>query len=170
MSLQIGWQIFFETFGLQASSAVNSLKLPSGNYTPTLWLHRAKMFVAIKGHCPRAISLTKREHICYQEVADQTGFPLICVKGLPQPYRYTVRLFAPRDKAHKYPKFYWAIFAEGEWEKLCLAEGDKFMYLEHNQVLLQPPSCVNSELIVHALNLGNASYLMGLQGEAVAKR
>lgn len=170
MSLQIGWQIFFETLDLQTCSNVPSLKLPSGSYTPTLWLPREKVFVEIKGHGPNANSLTSKQHIRYQEAADQTGFILICVKGLPQPYRYTVRLYAPRNKAHEYPKFYWARFAEGERGKLCLEEGEKFMYLESNQAkIMRPPTERKSELMMNALHLGNASYLMGLQGKTVAK-
>jgi hypothetical protein len=81
--------------------------------------------------------------IRYQEVADQSNFPILCIKGIALPNRYSVRLFAPRVKAHVYPKLYWATFAEGEGQKLCLLEGNKYWYLQ-NSALIDSSRSTNS--------------------------
>jgi hypothetical protein len=173
-SLEISWKIFFETFGIESS--FHDFYLPSGIYSPALWLFNEQIAVEIEGYrCAAA------KTIRYQDAADQSAFPIICIKGLPQVNRYSVRMFVPKQTAQRYPRFYWAKFAEGEGGKLCLLEGSKFCYLQKpvSQLGLeseiesaiesgiQPNSA--SEMVLKALTLGNASYLVSLQSKAVAK-
>lgn len=172
--LEASWKIFFESFGIQTS--FHHFDLPCGAYRPTLWLSKEQIAVAIE-----AYSCTAAKPIRYQEAADQSGVPIICIKGLPQVNRYSVRLFVPKQTAQRYPRFYWAKFAEGAGGKLCLLEGNNFCYLQKPDnhsgweletelkiiPVIQPNS--TSEMILKALTLGNASYLVSLQSKAVAK-
>ncbi len=169
-SLETSWKIFFETFGIQ--SCFHKFDLPSGIYSPALWLFREQIAVEIEGY-----SCAAAKPIRYQEAAEQSGFPIICIKGLPQANRYSVRMFVPTRTAQSYPRFYWAKFAEGESGKLCLLEGRQFCYLQkpvsHLELGLEIDSQIlpNSEsaMVLKALTLGNASYLVSLQSKAVAK-
>ncbi len=173
-SLEISWKIFFETFGIQTS--FHDFHLAPGTYSPALWLLKEQIAVEIE-----AYSCAAAKPIRYQEAADQSAFPIICIKGLPQVNRYSVRMFVPKQTAQRYPRFYWAKFAEGEGGKLCLLEGSKFCYLQkpvrHLELEreiesslesgIQPNS--ESEMVLKALTLGNASYLVSLQSKTVAK-
>jgi len=161
-SLEIGWKIFFENFGIQTSFP--AFHLASGTYSPALWLLNEQIAVEIE-----AYSCAAAKPIRYQEAADQSAFPIICIKGLPQINRYSVRMFVPKQTAQRYPRLYWAKFAEGEGGKLCLLEGSKFCYLQKPflESGIQPNS--ESETVLKALTLGNACYLVSLQSKAVAK-
>ena len=126
VSLDERWKVFFEALG----QAVFTYQTYQSYQNATLWLVNAKIFVAVKEHKQKAHSPTaKEELLSYQEKADHTGFPVICIKGLPQTNRYSIRLFAPRS-SHRFHNFYWATFAIGEGDQLCLIEGEKFMYLQ----------------------------------------
>jgi hypothetical protein len=169
-SLEISWKIFFETFGIQTS--FHDFYLPSGTYRPALWLFNEQIAVLMEGY-----SCGAAKPIRYQEAAEQSAFPIICIKGLPQVNRYSVRMFVPKEKAQSYPRFYWAKFAEGESGKLCLLESSQFWYLQkpvshlglevETESNIQPKS--DSAKVLKALTLGNASYLVSLQSKAVAK-
>lgn len=171
-SLEISWRIFFETFGMQTS--FHDFYLPCGTYSPALWLFNEQIAVEIE-----AYNCVGVKPIRYQEAADQSAFPIICIKGLPQVNRYSVRMFVPKQTAQRYPRFYWAKFAEGEGGKLCLVEGSKFCYLQkpvkhlelEREREIDSPVQPNSEsaMVVKALTLGNASYLVSLQSKAIAK-
>lgn len=122
-----------------------------------LWLVSAEIYVAIRNHSQTNYLTGKEEYLRYQETADQTGFPIICIKGLPEANRYSVRLFAPSDSLRgelRYPKLYWATFALGEGEQLCLTEGQQFMYLAKDCQAKRRPDR-DSELIVKAFNYAN---------------
>lgn len=173
-SLEISWKIFFETFGIQTCFQEFHLSshTPCGTYSPALWLFNEQIAVEIE-----AYNCVGAKPIRYQEAADQSAFPIICIKGLPQVNRYSVRMFVPKQAAQRYPRFYWAKFAEGEGGKLCLLEGSKSFYLQKSVRHLElereidSPVQPNSEsaMVLKALTLGNASYLVSLQSKAVAK-
>ncbi len=169
-SLELSWKIFFETFGIETS--FHDYYLPSDTYCRALWLFNEQIAVVMEGYNGGAA-----KPIRYQEAADQSAFPIICIKGLPQVNRYSVRMFVPKQTAQRYPRFYWAKFAEGEGGQLCLLEGSQFWYLQkpvsHLGLELETGSHIkpnsDSAMVLKALTLGNASYLMSLQSKAVAK-
>lgn len=176
-SLEISWKIFFQTLAIEIGAA--SFNLPLGVYSPDLWLTNEQIAIATESY--DHAKKTKGQSIRYQEAADQGDFPILCIKGFPLPNRYTVRLFAPRNKTHIYPKFYWASFAEGESKRLCLLEGNKYWYLQDYQSTKSAQDLTtpmrDSELIMKALDapraksfeLGNTSDLVGLQSEAITE-
>lgn len=176
-SLEISWKIFFQTLAIEIGAA--SFNLPLGVYSPDLWLTNEQIAIATESY--DHAKKTKGQSIRYQEAADQGDFPILCIKGFPMPNRYTVRLFAPRNQTHIYPKFYWASFAEGESKKLCLLEGNKYWYLQDYQSTKSAQALStpmrDSELIMKALDasrtesfeLGNTSDLVGLQSEAITE-
>jgi hypothetical protein len=180
-SLEISWKIFFQTLEIEIEIGAASFNLPLGDYSPDLWLTNEQVSIEIESY-DKCATTTEGKSIRYQEAANQSNFPILCIKGFPQANRYSVRLFAPRVKAHMYPKFYWATFAEGEGQKLCLIEGNKHWYMQHYESIdsaqaLSTPRR-HSELILKALEcanlknrfeLGNTGYLVGLQSETIAE-
>lgn len=160
-SLKFSWKIFLQALSLETEMEGVAFNLHLGTYCPTIWL--AKEHISIEIESYDKAERTAGKSIRYQDAADQSNFPILCIKGFPQPYRYSVRLFAPRNKAHIYPKFYWATFAEGECKQLCLLEGDRYWYVQHQasinsvQVLSAPKR--ESELILKALDCANSRKL-----------
>lgn len=124
--LEIRWKIFFESLGIESTDEPGTHCLISGNYIPDLWLPECEMFVEIKSH---GNELSPDDPIRYKELADATGSLVMRVKGYPAPGRYAVRLFVPRRMLSRYPKLYWANFAEAGGE-LFLIEGGRMVALK----------------------------------------
>lgn len=157
-SLEASWKIFLLRLGIELGKT--SFNLSFGTYHPHLWLTNEQISIEIESYNYKVRAGGKPSR--YQEAADQSNFPIICIKGIPQPNRYSVRLFAPRVKAHAYPKMYWATFAEGAGQKVCLIEGNRYWYLQNSAsidptVALAPQS--HSELILKAFDCANSTRL-----------
>jgi hypothetical protein len=157
-SLEASWKIFLLSLGIELGNA--SFNLSFGTFRPHLWLANEQISIEIESYNNKDRAGGKPTR--YQEVADQSNFPILCIKGIALPHRYSVRLFAPRVKAHVYPKLYWATFAEGEGQKLCLIEGNKYWYLQ-NSALIDSTAALtpqgHSDLILKAFDCANSTRL-----------
>ncbi|MBP9807249.1 hypothetical protein KBF38_02975 [bacterium] len=156
--LEASWKVFFLSLGIELGNT--SFNLSFGTYRPHLWLANEQISIEIESYSNRNRAGGKPTR--YQEAAEQSNFPILCIKGIALPNRYSVRLFAPRDKAHAYPKFYWATFAEGAGQKLCLLEGNKCWYLQNSASIDSTAALApqrDSELILKAFDCANSARL-----------
>lgn len=151
--LEVRWKIFFESLNVKSIYEPRMFALVSGNYIPDLWLPRQQIYVEIKGHEDNQ-SRSFDDSIRYQELVNETKTPLLRIKGWPDPDRYKCRLFVPNRQKHIYPGLYWASFAEGQNQQLCLSEGEKFIQLKRldwpTQSIAQAP-VKHSPMILAAL-------------------
>ena len=88
--LEVRWALFFKGLGIDYIYEKQAYGLLSGWYLPDFWLPKLKVFVEVKpwiGGTPDAAR--------YRELAQSTGYPLLCVQGRPESGRYAVDVYAP---------------------------------------------------------------------------
>lgn len=116
--LEVRWALFFKALDLDYVYEKQPYGLLSGWYLPDFWLPKLKVFVEVKPWTGGVIDSAR-----YNELAQTTGYPLLCVQGRPESGQYTVDVYAP-VRSFKLKNSY---FAEAErlGKRLILVKEDE---------------------------------------------
>ncbi len=109
--LEVRWALFFKALDIDYVYEKEAYPLLSGWYLPDFWLPKLNVFVEVKPWIGGVIDSAR-----YNELAQTTGFPLLCVQGRPDKGQYTVDVYGPVRSF----RFKNAYFAEAERSNKCL--------------------------------------------------
>jgi len=88
--LEVRWALFFKALDIDYVYEKEAYPLLSGWYLPDFWLPKLNVFVEVKPWIGGVIDSAR-----YNELAQTTGFPLLCVQGRPEKGQYTVDVYGP---------------------------------------------------------------------------
>ncbi|CAN5198384.1 hypothetical protein BH11CYA1_BH11CYA1_27790 [soil metagenome] len=103
--LEVRWALFFKALELDYVYEKQAYGLLAGWYLPDFWLPTLKVFVEVKPWTGGMVDAAR-----YRELAQSTGYPLLCVQGRPESGRYAVDVYSPARNFHLKD----AYFAEAE--------------------------------------------------------
>lgn len=89
--LEVRWAIFLKALGFEYEYEKQAYGLLSGWYLPDFWIPRLRVWLEVKPYSGGDIDTLR-----YRELALSTGCPHLCVRGRPEPNRYSVSVQLPK--------------------------------------------------------------------------